>query len=78
MATVRQITYECEQCGSKIIVKKTGETVLAPIYCCGTEVAEISVKGKETGPKKKTVKKTAGKTVKKKVTGKKKSVTKKK
>lgn len=78
MATLRQITYECEQCGSEIIVRKTRETVLAPIYCCGTEVADVSVEGKETRPKKKTVKKPAGKIVKKKVTGKRKAGTKKK
>ena len=48
MAKARIITYECEECGSEIVVTPTGETVLSPIYCCGIEVAEISSARKET------------------------------
>jgi len=74
MATARIITYECEQCGSEIIVTSTGETRLSPIFCCGIEVGEISsgVK-KSAAPKKK-----AKKSVKKTVVAKKKTVVKKK
>jgi hypothetical protein len=38
----RVVTYECDQCGSEIVVTETSETVLSPIYCCGLEVLEVS------------------------------------
>jgi hypothetical protein len=79
MAIARVVTYECKKCGSEIVVTKTGETVLAPIYCCGAEVIEASsVERKQTKAKKKTVKKTTKKIAKKKLTKKTKTVTKKK
>jgi hypothetical protein len=76
MAKARVITYECEQCGSEIVVTPTGETILSPIYCCGLEVAEISsVKKKPSRAVKSTLKKTAKKkaAVKKKPAAKKKA-----
>jgi hypothetical protein len=76
MAKARIITYECEECGSEIVVTPTGETVLSPIYCCGIEVAEISSAEKQ--PAKKTAKKTAKKVTQKKVKAKKKPAAKKK
>lgn len=79
MAKARIITYECEECGSEIIVTPTGETVLSPIYCCGIKVAEISsVEKKPSMSAKKTVKKTANTVTKKKVAAKKKPAAKKK
>jgi hypothetical protein len=58
MAKGRTITYECEQCGSEIVVTSTGEGQLSPIYCCGLEVNEVSsAQKKATKPAKKTVKK---------------------
>ena len=44
-------TYECKKCGSKIIATKTGERKLSPIYCCGTQVTEISKSKKLTKKK---------------------------
>lgn len=79
MATARIITYECEQCGSEIVVKSTGEGQLSPIYCCGIEVAQVSSAGKKSvKPKKKTAKKVTKKVSKKKVAAKKKPSAKKK
>jgi len=64
----RIITYECEQCGSEIVVTETGETELSPIYCCSMAVTEVgSVEKKQAKPKKKAVKKVTKKIVKKKV-----------
>ncbi len=58
------VTYECEQCGSEVIVTRTGETMLSPIYCCGMQVTEVSsVEKKPVKPKKKAVKKVAKKRV---------------
>jgi uncharacterized Zn finger protein len=58
MATLREVTYECEQCGSEIVVKETGKNELAPIYCCGAEIRESrSTERKRARPKKKTAKK---------------------
>ena len=71
MAKTRTITYECEQCGSEIVVTSTGEGRLSPIYCCGLEVNEASSAQKKPA-------KPAKKTVKKKVTAKKKPAAKKK
>jgi hypothetical protein len=75
MATSRIVTYECEECGSEIVVTSLGESRLSPIYCCGVEVAEMSsVAKKPAKPKKKVVKKVA----KKRVAAKKKPAPKKK
>ncbi len=68
----RIVTFECEQCGSEIVVTATGETRLSPIYCCNIEVTEVSsVQQKQAKPKKiaaakKVAKKTAAKKVAKK------------
>lgn len=76
MAKATIVTYECEQCGSEIVVTSTGESQLSPIYCCGVEVTELSsVEKKPAKPKKKPAKK---KTAKKKITQKKKTTPKKK
>ena len=62
MVRARIFTYECEQCGSEIIVTPSGETQLSPIYCCGIKVTEISSEAKKPSrPKKKTAKKTVKK-----------------
>ena len=45
----RIVTYECEQCGSEIVVTETGETLLSPIYCCGVTVTEVSSVEKKQG-----------------------------
>ncbi len=64
MAKAVVVTYECEQCGSEVIVTRTGETMLSPIYCCGMRVTEVSsVEKKPVKPKKKAVKKVAKKRV---------------
>jgi Desulfoferrodoxin, N-terminal domain len=61
MARTKTVTYECEQCGSEIVVTSTGEGELSPIYCCGIEVMEIASMGKKAvSPKKKAVKKVSG------------------
>lgn len=63
----RIVTFECEQCGSEIIVTATGETMLSPIYCCNVEVTEISsVAKKSTKPAKAAVMKVTAKKVEKK------------
>jgi len=64
MAKAMVVTYECEQCGTEVVVTETGETMLSPIYCCGMQVTEVSsVEKKPTKPKKKAVKKVAKKRV---------------
>ena len=64
MAKAMIVTYECEQCGTEVVVTETGETMLSPIYCCGMQVTEVSsVEKKPTKPKKKAVKKVAKKRV---------------
>ncbi len=74
----RIVTYECEQCGSEIIVTETGETQLSPIYCCGISVTEVNSLGKKQAtPKKKAAQKVAKKTVKKTVAKKKPTLKKK-
>jgi hypothetical protein len=79
MGTLREVTYECEQCGSEIVVKETGETELAPIFCCGVEVREVrSAELIRARPKKKTAKRVKGKMVEKNVSTKKRVETKKK
>jgi len=78
MARARVIMYECEECGSEIVVTPTGETVLSPIYCCGVVVAEISsVEKKPSKPAKKIARKTTKKLTQKKVAAKKKPAAKK-
>lgn len=79
MVKARILTYECEECGSEIIVTPSGETQLSPIYCCGIEVTEISSERKKpASPKKKTAKKAVKKVLAKKVVAKKKPAAKKK
>lgn len=39
---MRIITYECEECGTEVVVTETGGTSLRPIYCCGLEITEVS------------------------------------
>jgi len=62
MARKRTVTYECEQCGSEIVVTSTGEGELSPVYCCGIKVTEISsTRKKAVRPKKKTAKNVSSK-----------------
>jgi uncharacterized Zn finger protein (UPF0148 family) len=62
----RMITYNCDVCGSEIVVSETGESQLSPIYCCGIEVTEVSsAQKKQAKPKKKATKKATKKTAKK-------------
>jgi hypothetical protein len=68
------ITYNCEVCGSEIVVTESGLTQLSPIYCCGIEVAEISSVPKKQVKKATKAPQKATKKVAKKVT---KKVTKK-
>jgi lipoate-protein ligase B len=58
------ITYNCDVCGSEIVVTESGLSELSHIYCCGIEVTEVS-----SVPKKQAKKptKAAKKVVKKKV-----------
>jgi hypothetical protein len=64
--TTRIVSYECEQCGSEIVVTETGESQLSPIYCCSVAVTEVSsVEKKPAKPKKKVAKKVTKKIVKK-------------
>lgn len=83
MAKATIITYECEECGSEIVVTPTGETQMSPIYCCGVEVLEVETSPKKAAaPRKKSrkasAKKAAKKMVKKKATAKKKTTAKRK
>jgi hypothetical protein len=79
MAQATIVTYECELCGSEVIVTNTGESRLSPIYCCGMEVTQISsAKKKPKKVAKKAVKKGTKKVSKKKTVKKKKSSVKKK
>lgn len=57
MARARTITYECEQCGSDIVVTSTGEGQLSPIFCCGMQVTEIATARKSAARKKRKTKK---------------------
>jgi hypothetical protein len=41
MAKARVITYECEECGSEIVVTPEEGMELSPIYCCGVQVTEV-------------------------------------
>jgi hypothetical protein len=74
MATEKVITFECEQCGTELVVNAAGEMELSPIYCCGVMVTEVPSQQKKSV---KTKKKVAKKPVAKKVSKKKKAVTKK-
>jgi hypothetical protein len=79
MATMRVVTFECRECGSEVVVTATGEVELAPIYCCGVEVAETtSGVSRQAKPKKQITKKTAKKTAARKASQKKKPLPKKK
>lgn len=55
----RIVTYECEECGTEVVVTETGETSLAPIYCCGLEITEVSAVPKPSTKRKKAAGKTA-------------------
>lgn len=55
MARAKSVTYECEQCGSEIVVTSTGEGELSPIYCCGIEVVQVSSRPKKAPRSKKSV-----------------------
>jgi hypothetical protein len=74
MATKRVMTFECEQCGTEVVVNAAGDMELSPIYCCGVMVAEVPSRQKKSVKAKKKV---AKKPVAKKVSTKKKTVTKK-
>jgi hypothetical protein len=78
MAKAVIITYECNRCGTEIIVSPAADGQLSPIYCCGIGVTEISSVEKKTAKAKKAVKKVVKKVSKKKVTQKKKPTVKKK
>lgn len=41
MAT-KIVTYECEQCGTEVVVTEALGSSLQPIYCCGIAVAEVT------------------------------------
>lgn len=74
MGNTKVITYECEQCGSEVVVTSTGEGQMSPIYCCGIEVKKIgSTKKKPAKSKKKAPVKGSKKAGKKKVAAKKKT-----
>jgi uncharacterized Zn finger protein (UPF0148 family) len=78
MAKAVMITYECNRCGTEIVVSPAEGGRLSPIYCCGIGVTEISSVEKKPAKAKKTVKKVVEKVIKKKVTQKKKLTVKKK
>jgi len=79
MAKAVVVTYECERCGTEVVVSEAFGAQLSPIYCCGMEIVEISsVEKKPAKAKKKTVKKVAKKVSKKKIAQKKKPAAKKK
>ena len=74
MATQRLMTFECEQCGTEVVVNAAGEMELSPIYCCGVMVTEVPSQQKKSAT---TKKKAAKKSAARKVSAKKKTVTKK-
>jgi hypothetical protein len=61
------ITYNCDVCGSEIVVTEMGDSQLSPIYCCGVEVTEMSSVPKKKAVTKKKSTKTAPKKTAKKV-----------
>jgi len=78
MAKAVVVTYECERCGTEIVVSEAFGAQLSPIYCCGMKIAEISSDEKKpVKAKKKAVKKVAKKVSKKKIAQKKKPAAKK-
>ena len=79
MAKATIVTYECNRCGTEIVVSPAAGAQLSPIYCCGIEVTEVSsVEKSPLKAKKKAVKKVAKKVSKTKVAQKKQPVAKKK
>ncbi len=79
MAKLKIVNFECEECGSEVILTATGEVQLSPIYCCGVALTEMTPDvSKQTKPKKQITKKTTKKITQKKVTLKKKPLSKKK
>jgi hypothetical protein len=76
MAMEKIMQYECRVCGRKIDVTRTGDVYEEPVYCCGIESAEASMREAPLAPaafkavmkpaKKKAKKKAAKKAVKKK------------
>jgi len=79
MARLKIVNFECEECGSEVIVTATGEIQLSPIYCCGVALTEMTPRvSNQTKPKKKITKKTTKKMTQKKVTQQKKPLPKKK
>jgi hypothetical protein len=77
MAKAMVVTYECERCGTEIVVSETYGAQLSPIYCCGMEITEVSSVEKKPA-KKKAAKKVAKKVSTKKIAQKKKPAAKKK
>lgn len=57
MVTTRTFTYECEACGTRLVVTESGKGYLSPIYCCGGAVKEVAMHVKSTVPRKKVKKK---------------------
>jgi hypothetical protein len=79
MAKGMMITYECDRCGTEVVVSPGSGVQLSPIYCCGMEITEVSSVAKTPAKtRKKTVKKVVKKVSKKKVAPKKKPVARKK
>lgn len=52
MATTRTVTYDCDTCGTELVVTKSGEGYLSPIYCCGAEMKEVAIPVKRSVKKK--------------------------
>jgi hypothetical protein len=61
MAIARTVTYECETCGTELVVTESGGGYLSPIYCCGAEVKEVAIPAKKAAPRKKAKKKSPAK-----------------
>lgn len=78
MAKATIVTYECQRCGTEVVVSEAFGAQLSPIYCCGMEVTEISSIEKKPRTEKKAVKKVTKKVSKKKIAQKKKPAAKKK
>lgn len=79
MAKAKTTTYKCTQCGTRLVVSESLEAHLSPIYCCGTEVTEVSTIGKKPAKPEKTLAKKGPKVIAKgKVTKKKNPAVKKK
>lgn len=49
----RIVAYECEQCGSEIVVTPAAGARLSPIYCCGVAVAKLPAAKKSPAKAKK-------------------------